>query len=390
MERIVELNRGPFVGARAAASSRSTAGRTQPSSTCGRRGLRRRPRPGRAQRPGLRQRASGRRPGSSCGPDEPIVLHASSPDGGRAGGAPPARGRLPRARRLPRRRRGDASRSSRSRSTSSSGCCADGEIDLIDVREADERDAGYIPGSRHIPYRLLRAYGATVCRTTAGRDDLRERPARGDRRERPRRRRRRRPPGAPRRDRRLAAPRRPHGRVPPLRLARDPSGHPARPGRGCRASATAMRADRGRPATLSSCGAGYQRRTVRLGAARRRARGAPPEARRSSLRPSCEQDRPRAARGRSTAAGRSRVSDAPNLRPQRGRRLRRHRSRQASQPSGHQHERACIRGSTPTRIAPARAPRLQPTSPTAIRGSTFGRLREEVRRLGAPRPRRRR
>jgi hydroxyacylglutathione hydrolase len=31
-----------------------------------------------------------------------------------------------------------------------------GEIELVDVREANERDAGYIPGSRHIPYRLAR------------------------------------------------------------------------------------------------------------------------------------------------------------------------------------------------------------------------------------------
>ena len=36
------------------------------------------------------------------------------------------------------------------------GLLAAGAIDLIDVREADERDAGYIPGSRHVPYRLLR------------------------------------------------------------------------------------------------------------------------------------------------------------------------------------------------------------------------------------------
>ena len=42
------------------------------------------------------------------------------------------------------------------------GLLESGEIDLIDVREPDERDAGYIPGSRHIPYRLLRAYGASV------------------------------------------------------------------------------------------------------------------------------------------------------------------------------------------------------------------------------------
>ena len=33
---------------------------------------------------------------------------------------------------------------------------------MIDVRELDERDAGFIPGSRHIPYRLLRAYGASA------------------------------------------------------------------------------------------------------------------------------------------------------------------------------------------------------------------------------------
>jgi rhodanese-related sulfurtransferase len=37
-----------------------------------------------------------------------------------------------------------------------------GEVDVIDVRELEERDSGFIPGSRHIPYRLLRAYGAAV------------------------------------------------------------------------------------------------------------------------------------------------------------------------------------------------------------------------------------
>jgi hydroxyacylglutathione hydrolase len=35
---------------------------------------------------------------------------------------------------------------------------ADDAVDLLDVREKDERDEGYIPGSRHIPYRLVRAY----------------------------------------------------------------------------------------------------------------------------------------------------------------------------------------------------------------------------------------
>jgi hydroxyacylglutathione hydrolase len=33
----------------------------------------------------------------------------------------------------------------------------DGETQVIDVREQDERDGGYIPGTRHIPYRLVRA-----------------------------------------------------------------------------------------------------------------------------------------------------------------------------------------------------------------------------------------
>jgi glyoxylase-like metal-dependent hydrolase (beta-lactamase superfamily II) len=35
-----------------------------------------------------------------------------------------------------------------------------GSVQLLDVREKSERDEGYIPGSIHIPYRLLRAAGA--------------------------------------------------------------------------------------------------------------------------------------------------------------------------------------------------------------------------------------
>jgi glyoxylase-like metal-dependent hydrolase (beta-lactamase superfamily II)/rhodanese-related sulfurtransferase len=53
---------------------------------------------------------------------------------------------------------------------------ADDEVELIDVREQGEREAGYIPGSRHIPYRLLRATAGdlptdrpivTICSTGA-------------------------------------------------------------------------------------------------------------------------------------------------------------------------------------------------------------------------------
>jgi len=36
------------------------------------------------------------------------------------------------------------------------------EVELIDVREKGERDAGYIPGSRHVVYRLLRAYAGRL------------------------------------------------------------------------------------------------------------------------------------------------------------------------------------------------------------------------------------
>jgi hydroxyacylglutathione hydrolase len=47
-------------------------------------------------------------------------------------------------------------------------------VELVDVRESDERDAGYISGSRHLPYRLVRAYSddlangrpvVTICET---------------------------------------------------------------------------------------------------------------------------------------------------------------------------------------------------------------------------------
>ena len=49
-------------------------------------------------------------------------------------------------------------------------------VEVIDVREKDERDEGYIPGSRHIPYRIVRAFSeeldngrpvVTICSTGA-------------------------------------------------------------------------------------------------------------------------------------------------------------------------------------------------------------------------------
>ena len=40
------------------------------------------------------------------------------------------------------------------------------DLQLVDVREASERDAGYIPGSRNIPYRLLRSAGSDALDAT--------------------------------------------------------------------------------------------------------------------------------------------------------------------------------------------------------------------------------
>ncbi len=51
---------------------------------------------------------------------------------------------------------------------------AEGSVDVIDVREPSERDAGYIPGSRNIPYRVIAEFAddlaggrplVTVCET---------------------------------------------------------------------------------------------------------------------------------------------------------------------------------------------------------------------------------
>jgi hydroxyacylglutathione hydrolase len=50
---------------------------------------------------------------------------------------------------------------------------AAGEVEVLDVREKEERDEGYIAGTRHIPYRLLRVCGdrvgekpvVTICNT---------------------------------------------------------------------------------------------------------------------------------------------------------------------------------------------------------------------------------
>jgi hydroxyacylglutathione hydrolase len=159
MERIVELNRGPFVPAQPSIEP-ATAGDGTILDV----------RPAEAFAAGhvpgaLNVPVSGHEFGTRAGfvlrGDEPVVLHAASPEEAslaarrlRAVGFLELAGYLTVAE--------ETEMFEPVAVEDLGGLLESGEIDLIDVREADERDAGYIPGSRHIPYRLLRAYGASV------------------------------------------------------------------------------------------------------------------------------------------------------------------------------------------------------------------------------------
>jgi len=105
--------------------------------------------------------AFGTRAGFVLRDDEPVVLHAASPEEAtraadrlRAVGFLELAGYFTRAEETERLESVPVDDLDR--------LLESGEIDLIDVREPEERDEGYIPGSRHIPYRLLRAYGASI------------------------------------------------------------------------------------------------------------------------------------------------------------------------------------------------------------------------------------
>ena len=166
VERIVELNRGPFVG-RPAVSERT-----------GRR-LRRHAGPRRP--PGRVDFATGHRPGAVCVPvsgtrfstkagfaidlERPVVVAAADDaDGRHAVKGLQAIGVFDIAGHV------DAAGPETLElvSVEELDALLDSGAELIDVREKDERDDGYIAGSRNIPYRLL---------TTLGDDDLpRDRP----------------------------------------------------------------------------------------------------------------------------------------------------------------------------------------------------------------------
>ena len=154
MERIVELNRGPFVGARPALTRVESPGESTLVDVRAAADFAAGHRPGAINIPlgsGFPAKA-----GFVLDPAEPVVLAASSEeDAQRAarglysvalfrveGWVTPAAG----GERLEPVTLAELER-----------LLAGGNVELVDVREADERDEGYIPGSVHIPYRRIRA-----------------------------------------------------------------------------------------------------------------------------------------------------------------------------------------------------------------------------------------
>jgi glyoxylase-like metal-dependent hydrolase (beta-lactamase superfamily II)/rhodanese-related sulfurtransferase len=160
MERIVELNRGPFLGdypppepVRSPADATVLDVRSADDFAAGHV-------PGALNVP-VAVKGFGTRAGFVLRRDERIVLHASSP----AEAALAAR-RLRAVGMLELEGYLDGRQELEPLGTVElddlGALLRGGEVDVIDVRELDERDSGFIPGSKHIPYRLLRAYGATV------------------------------------------------------------------------------------------------------------------------------------------------------------------------------------------------------------------------------------
>ena len=172
MTRIVELNRGPFVPAQPGLRALdrwddATIVDVRPPATFATGHV-----PGAFNIP-VASSSFATRAGFLLSPDERIALHGSSPEEvGRAVRGLRSVGFLELAGYLD-----DPPSPDRLEPVALEeleGLLASGAIELVDVREADERDAGYISGSRHVPYRLVRACGdelgegrpvVTICET---------------------------------------------------------------------------------------------------------------------------------------------------------------------------------------------------------------------------------
>jgi glyoxylase-like metal-dependent hydrolase (beta-lactamase superfamily II)/rhodanese-related sulfurtransferase len=173
MERIVELNRGPFVGPprplrRVEDADGATVLDVRPADAFAAGHL-----PGAISVP-VGGGSFGTRVGFLVGVDEPFVLYASSP----------AEAELA-ARRLHAigflELAGYVDGAAGATETMATVDVGDlerllGSVELLDVREGDEWKSGYIPGSRHLPYRLTRTCSdclprdrpiVTICETGA-------------------------------------------------------------------------------------------------------------------------------------------------------------------------------------------------------------------------------
>jgi glyoxylase-like metal-dependent hydrolase (beta-lactamase superfamily II)/rhodanese-related sulfurtransferase len=154
MERIVELNRGPFLGVRPPLAAIDTVPeeavvldlRPSPTFVAGHR-------PGAVGVP-----VSGSSFATKAAfvlPERPVVLHATD-----AAEAELAAGRLYAVGLfdLAGWQEGGGEETLRPVAIEElERLLADDAIELLDVREADERDDGFVPGSRHLPYRTARA-----------------------------------------------------------------------------------------------------------------------------------------------------------------------------------------------------------------------------------------
>jgi hydroxyacylglutathione hydrolase len=160
MQRIVELNRGPFLGASptpqpVADASGATVLDVRPADAYVAGHV----------RGALNVPVSGGSFGTKAGfllrPGEPIVLHASAP-----AEAELAARRLCAIGFLELEGYLDEPEATEAiepvEVTELEKLLGSPDVQVIDVRELDEWDEGFIPGSRHIPYRLLRAAGAAA------------------------------------------------------------------------------------------------------------------------------------------------------------------------------------------------------------------------------------
>jgi len=152
MERIVEINRGPFLGEQPPLAQVPDTGDAVVLDV----------RPARAF-------ANGHRPGainvpvsgSSFGtkaafvlPDRPVLVHATdAAEAERAARALYAVGMFDLAGWQPG---GGAEQVEPVSVDDLERLLAEGEVEVLDVREASERDAGFIPGTSHMPYRNAR------------------------------------------------------------------------------------------------------------------------------------------------------------------------------------------------------------------------------------------